>query len=257
VLNNLAEQMKKDHDVVSRVRGALMYPSIIFIIMILVGYLMMILVVPKLAATFLDLGADLPASTQFLILLSDILVNYWYFFIAGVVGVVYALRMFLHTDIGKRWFDAFVLKAPIIKGLSRKLNSARFCRTLSTLINSGVPITKGLEILSKTLTNHYFSESLSKASLEIQKGKTLYESLKQHGNLYPPLVTQMIAVGEETGALTNILGRLAEFYEEEVNNTTKNMSTIIEPIMMVVIGAVVGFFALSMITPMYSIVDTI
>lgn len=257
VLNGLADQMKKDHDIVSRVRGALMYPAVIFIVMLIVGYLMMVLVVPKLAATFLDIGAELPMSTKILILLSNIMLNYWYLAIGGVIGLIYVMRLVLRTAGGKKGVDALILRMPIIKGLSRKLNSARMCRTLGILVDSGVPIVKALEILSKTLSNHYFSESLSNAALEIQKGKTLFESLKKYSGVYPPLVMQMIAVGEETGSLTKVLSKLAEFYEDEVNELTKNLSTIIEPIMMVIIGTGVGFFALSMITPMYSVMNNI
>lgn len=257
VLNGLADQMKKDHDIVSRVKGALMYPGVIFSVMLLVGYLMMVLVVPKLAATFKEVGADLPASTTFLIWLSEAMLSYWYVALAFVIGLAWGLRMILKTPRGMNAFDALVLKIPVIKGLSKKMNSARMCRTLGTLIDSGVPIVKALEILSRTLSNHFFSQSLYQASLEIQKGKTLFDSLKPYATLYPPLVTQMIAVGEETGSLTKVLGKLAEFYEDEVNNVTKNLSTIIEPVMMVVIGAGVGFFALSMITPMYSVLNNI
>lgn len=257
VLNGLADQMKKDHDIISRVKGALMYPGVIFTVMLLVGYLMMIMVVPKLADTFRDLGSELPASTKFIILLSDIMLNYWYLALAGVIGLLFGFRFAMRTRGGKRGFDTVVLRIPVIKGLSKKLNSARLCRTLGILIDSGVPIVKALEILSRTLSNHHFSESLYQASLEIQKGRTLYDSLKPYRTLYPPLVTQMIAVGEETGSLTKVLSKLADFYEDEVNNVTKNLSTIIEPVMMVVIGAAVGFFALSMITPMYSVMSNI
>ena len=257
VLNNLADQMKKDYDVVSRVRGALMYPGVIMCVMVLVGYLMMILVVPQLSATFKELGGELPASTKFVIWLSENLKSYWYVFAGGAGIFIYAFRRALKTETGKRIFDSLVLKLPVIKNLSKKMNSARFCRTLGILIDSGVPIVKALEILSKTLSNHYFSKSLEHAALEIQKGRTLFDSLKQYADLYPPLVTQMVAVGEETGSLTKVLARLADFYEDEVNNLTKNLSTIIEPVMMVVIGAGVGFFAISMITPMYSVMDNI
>ena len=257
VLNSMADQMKKDHDIISRVRGALMYPAVIFTVMLIVGYLMMILVVPKLAATFADIGAELPMSTKVLIILSNIMLNYWYLALVGIVALIFGMRIVLKTTQGKKGLDALILRLPVIKGLSRKLNSARFCRTLGILVDSGVPIVKALEILSKTLSNHYFSESLYQASLEIQKGKTMYESLKNYTTLYPPLVTQMIAVGEETGSLTKVLTKLADFYEDEVNNLTKNLSTIIEPVMMVVIGAGVGFFALSMITPMYSVMNNI
>lgn len=257
VLNGLADQMKKDHDVVSRVRGALMYPSVIFTVMLVVGYLMMILVVPKLAATFQDVGADLPTSTKVLIFMSTVMLNYWYAAIIGAVALIWGMRFTLNTQTGKKGFDAFILKLPVIKGLSKKMNSARLCRTLCILVDSGVPIVKALEILSRTLSNHFFSESLLYASKEIQKGKTLFESMKRYDRLYPPLVTQMIAVGEETGSLTKVLSKLADFYEDEVDNMTKNLSTIIEPIMMVVIGAGVAFFAISMITPMYSVMNNV
>jgi len=257
VLNNLADQMKKDHDIVSRVKGALTYPAVILAVMLLIGYLMMVMVVPKLAATFEDLGTELPSSTKFLIFMSEIMTNYWYMALAGVIGLVYSFKILLKTEFGKKLFDSLVLRMPVISGLSKKMNSARFCRTLSTLIDSGVPIVEALKILSHTLTNHFFSESLKNAALDIQKGKTLFSSMESYGNIYPPLVTQMIAVGEETGSLTTVLVKLADFYEEEVNNTTKNLSSIIEPIIMVFIGGAVGFFALSMITPMYSVMDGI
>ncbi len=257
VLNGLADQMKKDYDIISRVKGAMMYPGVIFSVMIIIGYLMMTLVVPKLTATFKDTGATLPASTEFIIFMSDVMMNYWYIAIAGVIGLIVGVRAVLKTQWGIKNFDALVLKLPVIKGLSQKLNSARFCRTLGILVDSGVPIVKALEILSKTLSNYFFSQSLMETSVEIQKGKTLFDSLKKHDKLYPPLVIQMIAVGEETGSLTKVLSRLAEFYEDEVNNITKNMSTIIEPVMMVIIGTGVGFFAISMITPMYSVMDGI
>src|SRR3990167_743527 len=253
VLNNLAEQMKKDHDIVSRVKGALIYPAVILI----VGYLMMTIVVPKLSAVFLELGADLPLSTKILITMSDIMKNYLYLAAGGAVVGVYLFRMFIKTSFGKRRLDELILKMPVNKNLSKQLNSARFCRTLSTLVDSGVPIVKALEILAHTMTNTLFSDSLKNAAEEIQKGKTLFNAMEKYSGLYPPLVTQMVAVGEETGSLTKVLIKLADFYEEEVNNITKNLSTIIEPVLMVIIGAAVGFFAISMITPMYNVMNNI
>lgn len=257
VLGSLAVQMKKDHDVVSRVKGALMYPSIILIAMTGIGALMMTMVVPSLAKTFEDIGTELPASTQFIISLSNFLVNFWYIAILILTVLVYSIRAALKTEQGKQIFDKMILKAPIFGRLSRQMNSARFSRTLAILIESGVPIVNALDIISKTLTNYFFAESLREAAKGIQQGKQLHEILKQYENLYPPMVFQMVEVGEETGALTKIMSQLADFYEEEVENVTKNLSTIIEPILMVVIGAAVGFFAISMITPMYSVLDTI
>lgn len=257
VLGSLAVQMKKDHDVVSRVKGALMYPSIILIAMTGIGALMMTMVVPSLAKTFEDIGVELPVSTQLIIGLSNFLVNFWYIAILILAVLIYSIRAALKTEQGKQIFDKMVLKAPIFGRLSRQMNSARFSRTLAILIESGVPIVNALDIISKTLTNYFFAESLREAAKGIQQGKQLHEILKQYENLYPPMVFQMVEVGEETGALTKIMSQLADFYEEEVENVTKNLSTIIEPILMVVIGAAVGFFAVSMITPMYSVLDTI
>ncbi|MEK7453002.1 MAG: type II secretion system F family protein [Patescibacteria group bacterium] len=257
VLNSLATQMKKDHDIVSRVRGALMYPAVVLIAMFGIGALMMTIVVPSLAKTFADTGISLPASTQFIIALSDFLVNFWYIAIIIIMIVVYTINASLKTESGKKFFDKLILKIPVLSNLSKKLNSARFGRIFSTLIDSGVPVVNALEILSNTLSNFYFAESVKYAAKEIQKGKSLSKILESYKDIYPPLVTQMIEVGEETGALTNIMAQLAEFYEEEVDNITKNMSTIVEPIMMIFIGVAVGFFAVSMITPMYSILDSV
>ncbi len=257
VLLSLAEQMKKDHEIISRVKGALMYPGIILTAMIGIGSLMMVIVVPSLAATFEDLGTELPASTQFVIGLSDFLVNYWYIALILIVLFGYSLKVILRTETGKKIFDSLILKMPVFGNLSRQLNSARFARTFTTLVDAGVSIVDALDIVSSTLTNYFFSESLKKASKEIQKGRQLNDALKDYNKIYPPLVIQMVEVGEETGALTKVLVELAEFYEEEVDNVTKNMSTIIEPILMVFIGGAVGFFAISMITPMYSMLDSI
>jgi len=257
VLNSLAVQLKKDHEIIARVKGAMMYPGIILTAMFGIGFLMMTIVVPSLAATFEDLGGELPASTQFIINLSGFLRDYWYIAILIIVVTIFATTKILKTPQGKKALDALVLKLPVFKDISKKLNSARFSRILSTLIDAGVPIVDALEILSHTLTNYFFSASVLDAKKEIQKGKQLNETLGKYGTLYPPLVIQMVEVGEETGDLTNIMSQLAEFYEEEVDNVTRNLSTIIEPILMVVIGAGVGFFAISMITPMYSILDNI
>jgi len=257
VLNSLAMQMKKDHDIVSRVKGALMYPGVILTAMLGIGALMMTIVVPSLAKTFNDLGGQLPASTQFIISLSDFLVNFWYIALIIILVLIVFFRQALKTESGKKIFDKIILKTPIFGNLSRQLNSARFSRMLATLINSGVSVVDSLNILSSTLGNWYFANSVSVAAKEIQKGKPLNEVLAAYEDIYPPLVIQMIQVGEETGALTDIMAQLADFYEEEVDNMTKNLSTIIEPILMILIGAAVGFFAISMITPMYSVLDNV
>ncbi len=257
VLNNLALQMKKDHEILSRVKGAMIYPAVILTAMVGIGILMMAVVVPSLAQTFNDLGAELPASTQFVISFSEFLLSYWYIALILFILFLLAVRYFLKTETGKKSFDFLILNTPVFGELSRKLNSARFSRILATLIDSGVSIVDALDILSKTLTNYFFSASVLEAKKEIQKGKQLNDILKNYKKIYPGLVIQMVEVGEETGKLTTVISQLAEFYEEEVDNTTRNLSTIIEPILMIIIGSAVGFFAISMITPMYDVLNTI
>ena len=251
VLTVLARQMKRDHDLRSKVKGALMYPAIVVIALLLIGILMMVYVVPTLTATFTELEIPLPITTRVIIGASSILLHYYLYVAVGfalaIIGVVYAFRLpgFRHA------FDRIVLQVPVFGELIRKLNSARFARTLSSLIAAGTPIARSLEVTAAVLGNSRFQNSLAGAAEGIQTGKALSDILKQHRDLYPPLVTEMLAVGEETGTTSRMLLRLALFYEEEVTATTKNLSNIIEPTLMIVIGAIVGFFAVSMIQPIY------
>lgn len=255
ILKLLAKQLKKDYDLKRKIRGAFMYPLVILSALVGIGILMMLFVVPSLSKTFMELGVPLPITTRIIIAISDFGVQYWYLFILIIAGFIYSVVLFFRTKIGKNVADTILLKIPIISPLTKKINSARFARTLSSLLEGGVPIIKSLEITSKAIPNHYYHQSLKSAIEEVQKGRPLSESLARYPDLYPPLVTQMIAVGEETGAVSDILKRLALFFEIEVSQTTKNMSTIIEPFLMIIIGIIVGFFAISMMQPMYSIVN--
>ena len=254
-LKLLAEQMKNDHQLISRVRGAMIYPAVIMVAMFGIGIAMFILVVPKLSAIFKEMKMELPYSTQLIIFLSDFLIKHWLIAASLIILIPVIMPTIIKSKSGQKIFDWLLLKTPLFGGISRKINSARFARTFSSLIEGGIPIAKGLQIVSDTLTNYYFRQSLSLAAEEIQKGKNLSGILKNYSALYPPLVEQMIEVGEETGTLSDILKKLAEFFEEEVNNITKGITSVIEPILMVIIGAAVGFFAISMLQPMYSMME--
>ncbi len=251
VLRLLARQMKKDYDLKKRVRGAMIYPAIILSVLIIVGTLMMIYVVPQLTQTILELGVDLPLSTKVVIALSNFISNYILWVIVGLVLAAVGCWYGLKTPLGKRIFDTAVLKIPIFGPLINKFNTARFSRTLSYLISSGVPIVHSLEITGRVLGNVHFREAADVASKEVQKGKQIHTILSDFP-VFQPMVIQMIEVGEETGKISSMLLRLALFYEDEVSNTTKNLASIIEPILMVVIGAAVGLFAISMLQPIYS-----
>lgn len=257
VLKVLSRQMQKDNELLSRVRGAMIYPAIILTVMVGIGILMMILVVPKLAEVFADLEIELPFTTRTIIFLGNFLAHNTVAVLISIPVLVFFIRMALASAQGKKFLDTVAINSPLISGITKKVNTARFARTLSSLIRSGVPIVRTLEILSGTLTNHYYKDSIISAIERVKKGDSLFAALGDYPRLYPPIVIQMIAVGEETGALAEIMQRLAHFYEAEVANITRNLSSVIEPILMVVIGAAVGFFAVSMIQPMYSMLGSL
>ncbi len=252
VFKILAEQMKKDHELISRVRGAMMYPAVIITAMIGIGILMMIMVVPKLTEIFTEFNMELPLSTQIIIGLSNFLKNHLLLGLMSLIGLIILLRFGLKNKKVKRVLDKIYLHLPILGNLVQKVNAARFARTLSSLIDSGIAIVKALQVVAGTLGNIHFKEALINSAEQVQKGKELSLSLSGHKNLYPPMIIQMIQVGEQTGSLSDVLKNLADFYEEEIDNTTKNLSSIIEPVIMIIIGTAVGFFAISMIQPMYS-----
>jgi len=254
VLGVLLGQMEKDRELKSKIKGAMIYPLVIVITMILIGIAMLILIVPKLAETFADLNIDLPFTTRTIIFIGNLLAKFWYLLPLITIIFLILLRVILKTQIGKAAIDKLVLKIPIISSIIKKTNSAYTVRNLGSLIASGVPIIRALEITSGTLGNIYYKKTIYEASEQIKKGSKLSQFLSQHQNIYPSLVVQMLAVGEETGKTADMLQKLADFYEEEVTQTTKNLSSLIEPVLMIIIGAIVGFFVISMIQPMYSMI---
>lgn len=253
----VANQLRKEQELRRRVRGAMIYPSVIVVVMIIVGILMMMLVVPKLEEIFRDLKIELPLTTQIIIGVSAAIRRFWYLIPVAVIGLAVFVRAMLRSKRWKPILDALFMKAPILGGIVRKVQTARTARTLGSLIKSGVPIVRALEITAATLGNARYAAVLLGAREQVRKGAPLNEYFGQFPLLYPPVVTQMIQVGEETGNLTDILEEIAEFYEAEVAETTKNLSSIIEPVLMVIIGIGVGFFAVSMIQPMYSMLSGI
>lgn len=255
VLRLLATHYEKEHDLRSKVQGAMMYPAVVVSVMVLIGIFMMTFVVPKLMQIFEEMDVALPFTTQLILTVSKIMERYAILVFAGLGALVYLLRAFAKKEAGKKIFHELFLHAPILKNISRKVNSARMSRILSSLIESGVPMVKSLQISARTLSNWYFRSSLIAAAEEVQKGTPLSATLAKYPQLYPGMVTQMIQVGEESGKLSDILVKVADFYEEEVSAITKNLASIIEPVLMVVIGAAVGFFAVSMIQPLYAIVS--
>ena len=256
-LQTLAIQMDRTNTLKKKIKGAMIYPSIVMIVMVVIGILMMIFVLPQITGVFESMETELPATTQFLIATSNFLVNYTVLalggMLAGIVGFIYALR----TKWGKIATSWIIPKLPVIGSMAKETNAARTARTLSSLLNSGVDVLQSIEITEEVVQNVFYKKILKEAGMRVEKGTALSEVFIERDDLYPILVGEMILVGEETGQIAGMLAELAEFYENEVERKTKDLSTIIEPLLMVVIGGGVGFFALALIAPIYSIGDAI
>ncbi len=256
-LGVISDQMERMYALKKKIRGALIYPCIILFAIGGIGILMMTEVVPTLAQTFAEMDAELPASTQFVIGISNFLTQYTFWALGLVAGVVALLYVAVHTALGKRGLDLFFLKLPLIGAMVREVNAARTSRTLASLLSSGVDVITSLGIVGEVVQNSYFREVINSAALAVGKGESLSAAFVRREDLYPAFVGEMMAVGEETGQLAEMLKRLALYYEDEVDRKTKDMSTIIEPFLMLIIGVAVGFFAISMISPIYSLSENI
>lgn len=256
-LTIVGEQMERSHNLQKKIKGAMMYPSIVISAMIIIAILMMIYVVPSLTETFRDLDTELPASTQLIIFVSDALKNNTLFVFAGLIAVGVAGFFGMRTDTGRHIVNTISLRLPVISTLVKESNSASTARTLSSLLSSGVEVVSALEITHDVIQNKHYRKILSEAKESIQKGRPLSEVFVANDNLYPIFFGEMVAVGEETGRLSDMLQNVAKYYEDDVEQKTKDLSTIIEPVLMIVVGAGVGFFAMSMISPIYSIADQI
>lgn len=256
-LKEVAEQMEKTYMIQKKIKGAMIYPIIITSVMIGVLILMLIYVVPGLTSTFASLNEKLPESTQIIIDLSSFLQHDYVFAIAILLVVAAGLYFGGRTRQGKRTIDFIMLHIPIIGTIVKESNSARTARTLSSLLGSGVDLVLAASITGEVLQNSYYKDVLKKAQEVVEKGDPLALLFEENEKLYPVFVSEMISVGEETGKLAEMLLGVAVFYENEVEQKTKDMSTIIEPFLMVFIGAAVGFFAVAMITPMYSVLNNI
>jgi type IV pilus assembly protein PilC len=252
-LNIIGKQMERAHNLKKKIRGALIYPAIIIVAMIIIGIIMLIYVVPTLSQTFNELGVELPRSTQFVIALSNFLKNNTIIALMLAIFISIMAVFGFRSKKGKRVFDYLILRAPFISELVKETNSARATRALSSLLSSGVEVVSSISITADVVQNSYYREILKQSEQDIQKGLPLSKAFIENENLYPVLVGEMISVGEETGKLSDMLLQIAEFYENEIEYKTKDMSTIIEPFLMIFIGIVVGFFAISMISPIYSI----
>lgn len=256
-LTEVGISLKKSYDLNKKIKGAMTYPSIVVCAMLAIGIFMMIYVVPTLTKTFKDLGSELPSSTKIIIWLSDTISQNIIAVLLVIVIIISGGIFLSKLKSVNRVFDRLILHLPVIGKIVKEVNTARTARTLSSLLLSGVNISNSLSITEEVLQNIHYKELIHKSIESIEKGMTLSASFKGNTFLYPVMMGEMVEVGEETGNLSKMLLDVANFYETEVDNKTKDLSTIIEPVLMLFIGGAVGVFAVSMIAPMYSVMNDI
>jgi len=252
-LKVLSDQMEKEYNLKSKIKGAMLYPLIVLGLAMAMGVFMFVFIIPNLKVVFGEMGIDLPFTTKIIFAFAGFLTKNWPVALLIIGLLIFVLITVLKSRKGEKFKSRLILKLPIVSKITRQTNSALSLRTLSSLLKAGVPIVRALEITSKTLTNFYFRESLAKTAKVVEKGEKLSQALRPYQNLYSPMVYEMIEIGEETGETSEVLEGLADFYEEEVINALEKLSSTIEPILILIIGGVVGFFAVSMFQPIYSI----
>ena len=256
-LSDIGINLEKAHSLTKKIQGALIYPGVILSAMVVIGVLMFAFVVPTLASTFKELGVALPLSTRAIIWIGNFFSNHLLLTFAIIISAVFCLVVLFRAKFMAKYVDFVVVRLPLIGTLAKELNTARTTRTMSSLLLAGVSITRAVEITGDVVQNVYYKQVLNDAKLAIEKGTPFSAVFKANPKLYPIMMSEMVEVGEETGKLSDMLLQVATFYEEEIENKTKNLSTIIEPVLMILIGSGVGFFAISMISPLYSILDEI
>lgn len=252
-LEYLSSQISRDYNLIRRTKGALMYPAVVMTVLLIIGYLMFTFVLPKLTETFKEFDTELPVLTTVIIKTVDIFSKYSIVVVLIVFFLAAAFWFWRRTESGKIFLHKLILNMPMIGKLSKKLNLARFTIIFSGLLRSGMPIVEALKVVSDTMTNLYYQRALAEASDKVKVGVDLVAVLENYPKLFTPMVNQMIAVGEESGTMEKVLAEVSNFYEAEIDDTVRNLSAIIEPILVIFIGAIVGVLAVGLILPIYNI----
>lgn len=252
ILERLADNMEKSKEFRSKTRGAMIYPMIVLIAMVIVGIIMAIFVIPKLTAMYVDFGADLPMATKILIGISDFFVHFWWVVLVASVGGTVLIRNWLKTEYGKLKWHRIQLRIPILGVLVTKIVLTEFARTLGLLLNAGVSLLTALEIVTKGVTNMVYRTALEDVKAQVEKGAPMSQGLENHEE-FPPILNQMVAVGEETGKLDEILDKLATYFQQESEQAVKNLTAAMEPMIMIILGIAVGAMVIAIIMPIYSL----
>jgi type II secretory pathway component PulF len=252
VMNYLADQQEKDYDMMSKLKGALMYPAVILVGMSVAGFVMMVFVVPKLTEVLIESGVELPLATKILIGTSGFMQSYWWLVILGVISLVASFKYWVKTDYGAWVWDVTKLRLPVVGQLLRDMYITRFCQAMSTLMKGGVTMVQALEIAASVMGNEVWKRLIIETIQEVNDGNPLITAMQREKTI-PTMAVQMLSVGEETGRLEEVLHRVGEFYGRSVANMTANMMTLIEPIIMIILGLAVGGMVSAIMIPMYKL----
>lgn len=256
VLDRLSTFLEKEQETRNKIKAAMMYPAVVFCFALLMLVALLFFVLPKFKGIFETMGLELPLTTRLLLNSSEYMRTYWYIALVVLVGAVVLIKTLTRTDKGKHAIDAAKLRLPVFGDLILKTSVSRFARTFGTLISSGVPVLRALDIVAETAGNRVISDTVLRARASIKEGEKISTPLFG-SKIFPVMVTQMIAVGEETGRLDQMLVKVSNFYDEEVDSTLKSLTSLIEPLMIVGLGFIVGFIAVSVISPIYSLVGSL
>ncbi len=256
ILGRLATYLEKMDNLKRKVKSAMAYPAVVLIVTIGATVFMLVFIIPTFAKLYSDFGGDLPGPTKVVMAISGFLTTKWWLLLGVTLGVIFGLKKYNDTKSGKKNIDRVLLKIPILGQVLLKSSIARFTRTLGTLVSSGVPILEGLEITGKAAGNSMVKEAVMKTRASISSGQTIAAPLRE-SEIFPPMVVQMISVGEETGALDEMLSKIADFYDEEVDAAVDTMTSVIEPVMIVLMGGIVGGMLVAMYLPMFKLVSVI
>jgi len=257
-LLELTQQMKKDYNLRSKVKGAMTYPIVILVAMLGITGGLLVFVLPKLLSIFKEFGAaNLPLPTRILMAASDFTNEHGLLMLVGLILFTILMVMIIRTKPGRSVFHKMIIAGPIIGPIAQKVNLARFCRTISGLLRTDIPVVQAFEVTAKVLGNVHYHEAVEKAAERIKKGDTISRSIGAYPKLFPPLVVQMIYVGERSGNVDALLGDVAEFYETQVDQVLDNLSSIIEPVLILFLGGMVGGIALSVMMPLYSLTESV
>lgn len=256
ILNRMAIHYEKENKISNKIKSAMMYPLVLSIVATVVVVFLLTVVMPTFISMFQQSGTTLPTPTLVLLGISDIIKNYWYIIIAIITGLVYLFKKYYETERGRAYIDKLKFRIPILNGVITKIITSRFTRTLSTLLASGVSLIKALDIVSKIVGNKVIEEGINKVKDEVRRGMDLASPIDKLG-VFPPMVVSMIKIGEESGSLDEILDKTANFYDDEVEASLQKMTSLIEPIMIIIMALIVGFIVISMVLPMFDMINTV